>query len=138
MNTPAGRDSRRRCPHAFTLVELLVVIGIIAVLVSLLLPALNRAREAANRAQCLSNLHQIGIMLNMYANQYKDKIPLGFSTAAGATATGNTHFLSRSATTAANAEQDQLVPKSRLVGLGILMRANILKEGSGQVMFCPS
>jgi prepilin-type N-terminal cleavage/methylation domain-containing protein/prepilin-type processing-associated H-X9-DG protein len=61
----------------FTLVELLVVIGIIAILVGLLLPALTRAREAANRSACLSNLRQLGQAFFMYANQFHDQIPLG-------------------------------------------------------------
>jgi prepilin-type N-terminal cleavage/methylation domain-containing protein/prepilin-type processing-associated H-X9-DG protein len=52
---------------AFTLVELLVVIGIIAVLVGLLLPVLSNAREKARRAACLSNLHQIGVGLVAYS-----------------------------------------------------------------------
>ena len=64
--------------RAFTLVELLVVIGIIAVLVGILLPALNRARKAAYNANCLSNLHDIGNMIQIYANEYKDKVPLGY------------------------------------------------------------
>jgi type II secretory pathway pseudopilin PulG len=69
---------KRRQTGAFTLVELLVVIGIIAVLVGILMPALNRARKAAVNANCLSNLHDIGNMLQIYANEYKDKVPLGY------------------------------------------------------------
>ena len=68
--------SRPRC--AFTLVELLVVIGIIAVLISVLLPALNRARAASNSVWCLNNLKQMGIAIRMYAGDNKDRLPIAY------------------------------------------------------------
>lgn len=58
---------------AFTLVELLVVIGIIAVLIGVLLPALARARDSANSAKCLSNMRQAGLTLQFYLNEYKGR-----------------------------------------------------------------
>jgi len=68
----------RRKQAGFTLVELLVVIGIIAVLVAMLLPALNKARFQANLISCASNLRQLGMVMMQYANDNQGAVPTGF------------------------------------------------------------
>lgn len=68
---------RPRNRRAFTLVELLVVIGVIAVLIALLLPSIARAREQSHRLKCLANLRSLGQAMYLYAGDFHDRLPNG-------------------------------------------------------------
>lgn len=112
---PCGSFARR-CQTGFTLVELLVVIGIIAILIAILLPALARARHQAVRVTCASNQRQVLLAAFLYVNDNRQTFP-------------NTDpaWLYR-VKTAAN----------QPVGIGQLVHKGYLVTDNGQVMFCPS
>jgi prepilin-type N-terminal cleavage/methylation domain-containing protein len=83
MPTTAPHDARKpHAPGGFTLVELLVVIGIIALLISILLPALNTARKSAQNVKCLANLRTMGQAMEIYAASYNNAI-LGAAVTSG-------------------------------------------------------
>jgi prepilin-type N-terminal cleavage/methylation domain-containing protein len=107
---------------AFTLVELLVVIGIIAVLIAILLPALSRAKEQANKTACASALRELGNMLRIYAAENKDVLPVGFMDQAAFS------FIMHH-------NNDRNRP--RVSQMGLLAIGNIVRN-QGKTFYCPA
>jgi len=101
-----------RSPKGFTLIELLVVMVIIALLVGLLLPALGRAREEARKTQCRSNLRQIGLAINIYANDNKGYTPAVYG--GSAVTDGKRHQMSGEGLQGSY-EMDRWIPQLYLV-----------------------
>lgn len=80
MKTSTQTHPRSRHPqYAFTLIELLTVIAIIGVLAGIILPVVGRVRESARKAQCISNLRQIGNAMHLFANDNKGYLPVAIS-----------------------------------------------------------
>lgn len=119
---------RRVEGNGFTLLELLVVIAILAILATLLLPALAAAKQAGQRAVCLSNLRQIGLAIHSYAHDHEGKIPYG-PKAPPFTSPAN-FYPSTGAPTSLLSLQN-----GTPVALGLLMQEYVAK--APKVLFCP-
>ncbi|MEM6313160.1 MAG: type II secretion system protein [Planctomycetota bacterium] len=113
-----GRGRSAFSSSGFSLVELLVVIGIIAILVSTLVPIVGKARETARRANCLSNQRQVHYAFSLYAHTNDDRVPIGYRR----TKQLNSMIFSVSA--------DQFVLMGKLYPAGLMDDASIF--------FCPS
>jgi len=126
--------NRQLAYRAFTLVELLVVIGIIALLVGILLPTLGKARDAAARTACMSGLRELNNALRIYAQENRDAVPIGGIAASPTTGAQGTN-------------PNMQFPFTYTVywkgpsgegigGLGFLAYSGLLK--SGKAFYCPS
>jgi prepilin-type N-terminal cleavage/methylation domain-containing protein len=114
--------------HAgFTLIELLVVIAILSLLIAILLPALNQVKIQAHRAACAGNLHQVGMAIHMYAEDFGDTIPYG---PAGRPVTGSNFY-----TVTGNVTSLLSLEDGAPVGLGLLLEEYLAHQPT--VLFCP-
>lgn len=111
--------------RAFTLVELLVVIGIIAILVSILIPALGKARRQAQVTACSSNLRQLGLAFRFYASTYNDNCPIGI---------GQAH--EKQFSYIVSWDSGGGAPRFFPLGMGALANAKLLKEPRS--FYCPA
>src|SRR6266850_1224646 len=85
------QNSEERRTRAFSLIELLLVIAIVAILAALILPAVSKAYARGKRAKCLSNLKQIGLAFHTFGHDHQDKLPMQVSTNSG----GSLEFVAR-------------------------------------------
>src|SRR5690349_17412530 len=115
--------------HGFTLVELLVVIGIIAVLISLILPALNKARSGAQKAVCLSNQRQLMSAVYLYSLSFKGGIP---QPVIGGNATGSEQAFNGGVLVNNGARGDD----NGWMNMGLVFSRGILKDP--KTFYCPA
>lgn len=123
------RPARRPRPshRGFTLIELLIVIAIIALLVSIIVPSFRAARDQAKRTLCASNLRQVGVATQTYANENNDSIPYGPD---GRPITATNFYLVRGNVTSLLSLED-----GAPVGLGLMVETQLRKQP--EVLFCP-
>ena len=111
----------------FSLIEVLVVIAILSLLIAVLLPALTQARHRARRAACSAHLHQVGVAIHLYAQDFRDTIPFGPK---GRPVTGSNFY-----TVTGNVTSLLSLEDGDPVGLGLLLKHYLSHQP--MVLFCP-